>query len=93
MFLGQTSMGAMGIRIWRMIKMAMLHPPSTARADAQKFGHLAMVGIGVRGSPGKGIAWRPGVQFAQRHGVRCDSESHFSATSDLKLHPQFEPKH
>lgn len=35
MFLGRLSMGATGIGIWRMVEMAMLHPPSTARADAQ----------------------------------------------------------
>jgi len=44
-------MGAMGIGTWRMVEMAMLHLPSTARADAQKFWHLAMFGIGVRGYP------------------------------------------
>lgn len=74
-------MGATGIGIWRMVEMAMLHPPSTARADAQKFWHLATIGIGVRGSPGKGTAWRPGVQFAQRHEVPCDYGSHLPSES------------
>jgi hypothetical protein len=44
-------MGAMGIGTRRMGEMCMLHLLSPARADAHKFWHLAMVGIGVRGYP------------------------------------------